>query len=38
ADQGTRTPNPRITSAMRYQLRQVGLDETSEEKFSALFI
>ena len=25
ADQGTRTPNPRITSAVRYQLRQVGL-------------
>jgi hypothetical protein len=24
ADQGTRTPNPRITSAVRYQLRQVG--------------
>ena len=26
ADQGTRTPNPRITSAVRYQLRQVGLE------------
>ena len=33
ADHGTRTRNPRITSAVRYQLRQVGL---LPEKFIGL--